>query len=47
MLIYVGNLDKKIGALSQLEAEKITFPPKRGGRTYGQTDEHTDGHLYL
>ena len=39
MLIYEGNLhQKKIGALSQLGAEKITFPPKRGWRTYGQTD---------
>ncbi len=30
MLIYEGNLHKKIGAISQLGAEKITFPPKRG-----------------
>ena len=26
MLIYKGNLHKKIGAISQLGAEKITFP---------------------
>ena len=30
MHIYEGNLHKKIGAISQLGAEKITFPPKRG-----------------
>ena len=28
MLIYAGNLHKKNGAISQLGAEKITFPPK-------------------
>ena len=27
---FEGNLHKKIGAISQLGAEKITFPPKRG-----------------
>ncbi len=31
MLIYEGNLHKKIGAISQLGAEKITFPPKSDG----------------
>ena len=30
MLIYEENLHKKNGAISQLGAEKITFPPKRG-----------------
>ena len=30
-------------ALSQLGTEKITFPPKRGWRTYRQTA----GYLYL
>ena len=35
MLIYEGNAQKEIGAISQLGAEKITFPPKR----YGRTDE--------
>ena len=39
MLIYEGNLHKLIGALSQLGAEKITFPPKPDG--------HTDRHLPL
>ena len=38
MLIYEGNLQKKIGAISQLGAEKITFPPKPDGHT----DRHTD-----
>ena len=27
---YLQNVPKKIGAISQLGAEKITFPPKRG-----------------
>ncbi len=36
MLIYEGNRQKKIGAISQLGAEKITFPPK--------PDIQTDGH---
>ncbi len=39
MLIYEGNLHKKIGAIFQLGAEKITFLPKPDG----QTDRHTDG----
>ena len=30
MLTYEGKLHKKIGPISQLGAEKITFPPKRG-----------------
>ncbi len=40
MLIYEGNLHKKIGAISQLGAEKITF-------SHRQTDRQTDGHLLL
>ena len=51
MLIYEGNLHKKIGPISQLGVEKITFPPKPDGQTdkktyrqtYRQTDLHTDG----
>ena len=40
MLIYEGNLHKnKIGAISQLGAEKIAFSPKPDR----QTDRHTDG----
>ena len=35
LLIYEGNLHKKIGAISQLGADKITFPPKRGWQTNG------------
>ncbi len=39
---------KKIGAISLLGAEKITFPPKRDdGQTDGHTDRQTDGHLLL
>ena len=30
MIIYEENLKKKIGAISQLGAKKIKFPPKRG-----------------
>ncbi len=45
MLIYEGNLHKKIGALSQLGAEKITFPPKRV--VDGQTDIRTDGRHFI
>ncbi len=37
MLIYEGNLQKKVGALSQLGAEKITFPPKWGWHTDRRT----------
>ncbi len=33
-----GNCTKKIGAKSQLGAEKITFPPKRGWHTDRWTD---------
>ena len=41
MLIYERNLQKKeIGAISQLGAEKITFPPKPDRQTYTQTDGH-------
>ena len=39
MLIYGGDLQQqKIGAISQLGAEKITFPPKRGCHTDRRTD---------
>ena len=38
MLIYEGNLHKNIGALSQLGAEKITFPPKPDGHTDRRMD---------
>ena len=41
MLIYEANLHKKNGALSQLGAEKITFPPKPDEQTYSQTDGRT------
>ena len=47
MLIYEGNLHKKNGAISQLGAEKITFPPKPDGHTVRQSDRQTDGHLLL
>ena len=47
MLIYEGNLHKQIGAISQLGAEKITFPPKPDGHTDIHTDRQTDGHLLL
>ena len=43
MLIYEGNLHQKIGVISQLGAEKITFPPKPDGHTDRQTDILTDG----
>ena len=39
MLIYDGNLH--IGAISQLGAEKITFPPKPDGQKNLQTYRHT------
>ncbi len=42
MLIYKRNEHKKIGAISQLGAEKITFPPKPDGETDIQTDRRTD-----
>ena len=42
MLIYEGNLHKKIGAISKLGAEKIAFPPKPDGQTDIQTDLQTD-----
>ena len=38
----IWKIKKKIGAISQLGAEKITFPPKPDGQTYGQTDRRTD-----
>ena len=44
MLIYKTNLHKKIGPLSKLEAEKITFPPKPDGWTDRQTYGRKDGH---
>ena len=43
MLIHEGNLHKKMAAISQLRAEKITFPPKPDIHT----DRLTDGHLLL
>ncbi len=39
MLIYEGNLHKKIGAISQLGAEKITFP-------LNVVDIRTDGRTF-
>ena len=48
MLIYKGeSAQKEIGAVSQLGAEKITFPPKPDGHTDIQSDRQTDGHLLL
>ena len=47
MLIYKGNLHKKNVAISQLGAEKITFPPKPDGQTYLQTDRWTDISVYI
>ena len=38
MLIYEGNLHKKIRAISQLGAEKITFLSKPDIHTERQTD---------
>ena len=38
-----GIFTKKIGAMSQLGTEKITFPPKPDGQTDRYTDGHTDG----
>ena len=38
----MGICTKKIGAISQLGAEKITFPPKLDG----QTDIRTDISIY-
>ncbi len=47
MLIYDGNL---FGAISQLGAEKITFPPKPDGHTDRYTDirsdRQTDGRTF-
>ena len=37
----------KIGAISQLGAEKITFPPKPDIHTDRHTYIQTDGHLLL
>ena len=34
----MGICTKKIGAISQLGAEKITFPPKPDGHTDRRTD---------
>ena len=36
-----GESAKKIGVISQLGAEKITFPSKPDGHTYIQTDGRT------
>ncbi len=46
MLIYEGNLHKKNGAISQLGAEKITFPPKPDRQTDIHTDRLTDICFY-
>ena len=43
MLIEEGNLHQKNVGISQLGAEKITFPPKPDRHT----DRHTDEHLLL
>ncbi len=37
-----GICKKEIGAISELGAEKITFPPKSDRRTDGRTDGRTD-----
>ena len=44
MLIYEGSAHKKIRALSQLGAEKITVPLNV---VDGHMDGQADGHLYL
>ncbi len=41
-----GICTKKIGAISQLGAEKITFPPKPDGHTDRQTDRQTEGRTF-
>ena len=41
MLIYEGNVHKKNGVISQLGAERITFPPKPDIQTDRQTYRHT------
>ena len=41
-----GICTKKIGAISQLGAEKITFPPKPDIQRYIQTDGRTDVCFY-
>ncbi len=41
-----GESAKKIGAISQLGAEKITFPPKPDIHTYIHTDERTFAFIY-
>ena len=45
--LWGESAQKEIGAISQLGAEKITFPPKPERHTYIQTDIQTDGHLVL
>ena len=35
---FIGNLHKKIGAISQLGAEKTAFPPKPDRQIYRRTD---------
>ncbi len=37
-----GSAQKEIGAISQVWAEKITFPPKPDGRTDIQSERRTD-----
>ncbi len=41
-----GNWTIKIGAISQLGAEKIMFPPKPDGQTDRQTDGQADICFY-
>ena len=41
-----GICTNKIGAISQLGAEKITFPPKPDGHTDIHTDRQTDGRTF-
>ena len=41
-----GICTKKIGAISQLGAEEITFPPKPEGHTDIQSDKQTDGRTF-
>ena len=45
-LFIRGICTDKNGALSQLGAEKITFPPKPDGHTDILTYRHTDGLCY-
>ncbi len=46
VMLYSRKIQKKIGAISQLGAEKITFPPKPDGQTYIQTYSQIDGRTF-